>query len=169
MRYTTIVILFFVSAIIATAIAQQAPPTSASSKPAATTPAPAQLNPPYGLTAQDKTRKNPEKFTADSVEKGKKLYASQCAMCHGVTGNGKGDLAAAMKLTLPDFTNPPSLAKYTDGELFKILSVGAGMMPGQGKRLSDTHLWDIVNFLRAVGGEVPPSPVVARTAAKTPK
>ncbi len=150
-------------ALAAVAIAATRGPQASKSSgaaPAAARVAPAQatVNSPYGLTPQDKARKNPVPFTKDSVEQGKALYQSQCAMCHGTNGDGKGDLAIALKLSLTDFTKPQTLAHYTDGELFKILSVGNATMPGQGKRMRETQLWDLVNFLRAVGGAVPSSP-----------
>lgn len=28
-------------------------------------------------------------------------------------------------------------------------------MPGQGKRMTDNHKWNLVNFLRSLGGKVP--------------
>jgi mono/diheme cytochrome c family protein len=132
-------------------------PTTATQPPGKNTPPPGPVlaNPHYPFTVQDKIRKNPEKFTTESVEKGKSIYSSQCTMCHGATGNGRGDLATSLKLNLPDFTKSTALKGYTDGELFKILSVGNGMMPGQGQRLRDMQLWDLINFLRAMGGAVP--------------
>ena len=154
MRWSTAIVVYLASAMTAVAIGQQAPATG-SSKSTSQASAPVLANPHYPFTPQDKTLKNPEKLTATSVEAGKKLFVSQCAMCHGATGNGKGDLAVTLKLSLPDFTKAAALKGYTDGELFRILSVGNGVMPGQAKRLSDTHLWDIVNFLRAAGGAAP--------------
>lgn len=156
MRWSTVRMTFLASALMAPAIGQQtpSPPTP---KPAQGTTGPVLANPHYPFTPADKVRKNPEKFTAASVEAGRRLFVSQCAMCHGIAGNGKGELAATLKLSLPDFTKPVALKGYTDGELFKILSVGNGMMPGQGQRLSETHLWDIVNFLRSLSATVPPA------------
>ena len=87
---------------------------------AATTAAPAAPH-PATITAEDKARKNPVKFTEVSVDRGKKIYATQCALCHGDKGDGKGELAADMKLNLPDFTKPDTLKDRTDGELFAII------------------------------------------------
>jgi mono/diheme cytochrome c family protein len=143
------------SAMMAVASGQQAQKPAAPASPAPAASAQVPMNPHYGITAADKARKNPVNFTSQSVDKGKALYVSQCAMCHGVTGNGKGDLAGPLKLALPDFTKPATLKAYTDGELFKILSAGSGVMPAQAQRLSDTHLWDLVNYLRSLQGEVP--------------
>ncbi|HVP54328.1 MAG TPA: hypothetical protein VMU45_04970, partial [Candidatus Eisenbacteria bacterium] len=35
---------------------------------------------------------NPVKPTPESLAQGKKYYGYDCAMCHGDTGNGKGDV-----------------------------------------------------------------------------
>lgn len=116
---------------------------------------PVLTNPHYEISEEDKARKNPLPFTDASVERGRKLFATQCAMCHGATGDGKGELAKDMNVALPDFTKSATLQKRTDGELFKILSLGNEAMPPQDKRMSEIHRWQIINFLRAAGGAVP--------------
>ena len=80
---------------------------------------------------------------------------TQCALCHGEKGDGKGDLATDMKLTLPDFTKPASLSKRTDGELFAIIGTGKDPMPSQKGRMPERQLWNLVNYLRALGGSEP--------------
>jgi len=109
----------------------------------------------FNISPEDAARKNPTKFTTVSVERGKKVFMTQCAMCHGETGDGKGDMVAEMKINPPDFTKPETLKDRTDGELFAILGAGSEVMPSQGKRMSDDHKWNIVNFLRSLSGRVP--------------
>ena len=89
------------------------------------------------------------------MDRGKKVYKTQCALCHGEKGDGKGDLATDMKLNLPDFTKPDALAKRTDGELFAIIGTGKDPMPSQKGRMSEQQLWNLVNYLRALSGKVP--------------
>ena len=67
------------------------------------------------------------------MDRGKKIYATQCALCHGDKGDGKGELAADMKLNVPDFTKPDTLKDRTDGELFAIIGTGKDPMPSQGR------------------------------------
>jgi hypothetical protein len=65
---------------------------------------------------------NPVKPTADSIAQGKKIYGCDCAMCHGVDGDGKGDLAANMKLKVPDFRDPeiaPPVSPAVLAQLFR--------------------------------------------------
>ena len=107
------------------------------------------------ISPEDAARKNPVKFLDIYVERGRKLFQTQCAMCHGAKGDGKGELAAEMKLNPPDFTKPETLKNRTDGELFAIISVGSDVMPGQGTRMAERQKWMIVHFLRATGGKTP--------------
>jgi mono/diheme cytochrome c family protein len=126
--------------------------------PGATTAAPAPAQAPthaVTITDADKARKNPMKFTEVSVDRGKKTYTSQCALCHGEKGDGKGELAEDMKLSLPDFTKPDTLKDRTDGELFTIIGAGKDPMPSQSSRLTENHRWNLVNYLRALSGKVP--------------
>jgi mono/diheme cytochrome c family protein len=109
----------------------------------------------YRPTREDAAKPNPMKFTENSVKRGKRVYDTQCAMCHGETGTGNGDLAKDMNAAPPDFTGPATLKNRTDGELFAIIGAGSGLMPGQGERMKDYHKWDVINYLRALSGQVP--------------
>ena len=109
----------------------------------------------YVISPEDAAKKNPSRFTAASVDRGKKVFKTQCAVCHGEKGDGKGDLAKEMKLKLPDFTQPNSLSKRTDGELFAIVATGKEPMPSEKGRMPEPQVWDLVNYLRALSGKVP--------------
>jgi len=125
--------------------------SAAPSAQAATAPSPHN----YVISPEDSAKKNPIKFTDASVNRGKKVFTTQCALCHGEKGDGKGDLAKEMSLTLPDFTQPDSLDKRTDGDLFAIVGTGKEPMPSQKGRMTESQLWNLVNYLRALGGKVP--------------
>jgi mono/diheme cytochrome c family protein len=101
------------------------------------------------IPPDDSKRVNAVKPDADSIALGKRTYSSQCAMCHGAAGDGKGDLAEDMKLKLYDYRDPEALKGYTDGDLFYILNKGTEKMPGQGDRMSDTQKWNLVNYIRS--------------------
>ena len=116
------------------------------------------------ISAEDKARKNPVKFTEVSVQRGKKIFATQCALCHGEKGDGKGELAADMKLKPPDFTNADVLKERTDGELFALIGTGKDPMPGQGGRMTDPQRWNLVNYLRVLSGKQP-----EKSSAKEPE
>ncbi len=132
--------------------------------PAASVPATAQApsNPHnYNISAEERDRKNPTRYTELSVARGKKVFETQCAMCHGEKGDGSPDLAKEiaqsqnLTVNMPDFGKPDQLKKRTDGELFKIIGLGNAIMPSQEKRMPDNIRWNIVNFLRSLSGPVP--------------
>ena len=126
------------------------PPTGAAS----TTATPEAPHPKV-ISAEDKARKNPVKFTEVSVERGKKIFTTQCALCHGPKGDGKGEMATDMNLNIPNFTKPDTLKDRTDGELFAIIGAGQDPMPAQTGRMTDAHRWNLVNYLRMLSGKVP--------------
>ena len=104
---------------------------------------------PLVVPESEKKRENPVPNVPEAIEAGKSLYGSQCAMCHGARGDGKGDVALSMRMRLPSFADPKAQAKRTDGELFFIMSQGHGDMPGE-KRLADQNKWEIVRYLRTL-------------------
>ena len=117
-----------------------AKPNSTQEKPGSSEP---QMKP------EDAAKKNPVPPTPEGLAEVRKLYGYNCAMCHGKTGDGKGDLAADMKLDLHDWRDASALEKLTDGELFWIISNGKGKMPGEGDRTKERVRWNFVSLVRS--------------------
>jgi mono/diheme cytochrome c family protein len=99
--------------------------------------------------AQASAQTNSVKPTAESIAQGKKVYGYDCAMCHGVDGGGKGDLAVDMKLKIPDYRDPASMKDMTDADLFRIIQKGKGDMPQEGDRVKPEGIWNLVNYVRS--------------------
>jgi mono/diheme cytochrome c family protein len=104
----------------------------------------------FKIPPEEAKRENPVKPTAASLADGKHVFASQCAMCHGKDGDGKGDLAEDMKLKLRDYRDPAALKDVTDGAMFYILTKGKGDMPGQEDRMKPEQLWNLINYIRSL-------------------
>jgi glucose/arabinose dehydrogenase len=106
--------------------------------------------------------RNPDAGKKDAAEAGAKLYAADCAQCHGVSGRGSGNLPA-----LAD--GPVQSAK--DGEIFWFITKGEvdNGMPAWGQ-LPDEQRWQIITFLKAgMWPEAPaPSNAGAAGAIKSP-
>lgn len=121
-------------------------------------------------SAQDAATKT--KVTADSQAKAKKLYAIDCALCHGATGDGKTDLAKDMQLTLVDWTDPKSLADMQDQDLFKTIRGGKGKMPAEDTgRAKDDEVWNLIVYIRNLSKGQPatqPAATPAPVATSTP-
>jgi mono/diheme cytochrome c family protein len=109
----------------------------------------------FKIPPEEAKKENPVKPTAESVARGKRTFGFECAMCHGVEGDGKGDLAEDMKLTIKDFRDPATLKDMTDGEVFYIITKGKGKMPGEEDRMKPDQLWDMVNYVRSFAKKEP--------------
>ena len=93
---------------------------------------------------------NPVKATAGSIREGRDLFQTQCALCHGKTGDGKGDMVEPMKLVLRDYRDPAALRDISDGALFHVVKKGCEQMLGEEGRLKENQMWDLVNYIRSL-------------------
>ena len=130
--------------LIAISVCPQQPSSTAPANPAAQKP------PSYeGIPVAATREPNPVKSTPESLARAKRWWTLDCAMCHGKDGDGKGETAKDMKLTMADFTNPDTLKGRTDGEIFYIIKNGHNDMPAEGTRVKTEENWDLVNYVRA--------------------
>ena len=102
-----------------------------------------------GVPADAKAMVNPVKATPTSLAQAKKMYGYDCAICHGEKGDGKGEIAADQKPPLKDWTDPAALKDVTDGEIFYYIKNGKGNMTGEGARLKDDDVWNMVILVRS--------------------
>jgi len=102
---------------------------------------------PWSVPAEHKSKKNPVKADAESIELGKELYNKNCASCHGKKGLGDGPKAKLIETFSGDFSSD-AYQKQTDGEHFYKTKVGRGDMPGYDKKISDEDIWNMVNYMR---------------------
>ncbi len=115
------------------------------------TPNPPPQNPSYSAIPVEAARApNPVKSTPESLVRAKKWWMLDCEMCHGKNGDGKGETAKDMKLTMADFTDPATLKDRTDGEIFYIIKNGHNDMPAEGPRVKTEENWDLVNYVRSL-------------------
>jgi mono/diheme cytochrome c family protein len=131
--------------------AQSDKPVQQAQKPAEPAAAPAYVIPPEAAK-----QPNPIKSSAASIAEGKKMYGYDCAMCHGASGDGKGELTGDMKLNLKDYRDAAALKDFSDGELFYIIQKGKGQMMGEGDRQRPEEIWDMINFVRSLAKKSPP-------------
>jgi mono/diheme cytochrome c family protein len=86
-----------------------------------------------------------------SLAAGQKVYLKRCLGCHGKGGNGDGPDAADLGIH-PAKLSDPLTRQQTDGELFWKITTGKKPMPGYGGRLSPSDRWNVINYLRTLGG-----------------
>ena len=103
------------------------------------------------IPQEEVDRKNPVESNAASISEGKRLYgATDCALCHGKDGDGKGVLAKDINMNLHDWSKPESLARFSDGELSYLILKGKGRMPAYEGRETTEQVWQIVNYIRSM-------------------
>jgi mono/diheme cytochrome c family protein len=95
-------------------------------------------------------------FSEASVEKGKSLYAVQCALCHGENGDGKGAAGKDLKPPPRDFIDPK--IQWTKSRQLKDIfisisegSPGTGMV-GYKSTISFQDRWALVHYLSTLPG-----------------
>jgi mono/diheme cytochrome c family protein len=93
---------------------------------------------------------NPSVVDDASRTRGAELYAINCQMCHGVTGEGNGPIAPFLANRPANFTTDVVQSK-SDGSFFLTISNGVdGRMPALNENLTVSERWDVVNFLRTL-------------------
>lgn len=118
---------------------------------------------------------------AEVVRRGREVYVAQCAVCHGVDGDGAGMAAHMFRVRPRDFRrglfkfrSTPSGSLPADGDLLRIVTEGirwTGMV-GRGD-LSEDARWAVVQYLKtfsprfaaersAAPVTVPPAPQKSR-------
>lgn len=97
---------------------------------------------------------NPRPIDSVSLDRGRKLYQINCAVCHGMSGQGlqTGTIARVS----PNYGVSPSLVAglaltRSDGYLYGIIRNGRGLMPSY-NRIEELERWDVVNYVRALQG-----------------
>jgi mono/diheme cytochrome c family protein len=99
---------------------------------------------------------NPVPVSQESVDRGRKEYQVNCAVCHGPAGGGF-PTSTVFKLA-PMIAAPPIAANsnaantLTDGYIFGIIRNGRGLMPSY-NRLEEPSRWDVVNYVRTLQGK----------------
>lgn len=86
-----------------------------------------------------------------SVENGRKNYQINCAVCHGIGGNGNPKAAASGIIGIPLMTDRVK-NQLTDGYIYGMMRNGRGLMPSY-NRIEESDRWDVVNYLRTLQGK----------------
>ena len=99
--------------------------------------------------AKERKVKNPIPSSSESRSRAQKIYVDKCASCHGVRGDGNGEMAKALDPHPSDFTDRHMMKEMTDGEIFWKITTGKGPMPSYQKELTENERWDLVNYIRS--------------------
>jgi mono/diheme cytochrome c family protein len=112
------------------------------------------------------------------LERGRERYTIYCQPCHDARGDGKGILFQRGNVPTATF-HQEKMLKYSDGQIFDIMTNGQGLMPAYRWPIPPADRWAIVAYVRglqrdrqarnasAAAPTSPPAPAsAAATAAK---
>jgi mono/diheme cytochrome c family protein len=106
-----------------------------------------------GIPAAYRAARNPLSPDAKNIGKGRSLYQANCALCHGATGMGDGEVAKSLSpspaLLAHMIQMPMSVDEYM---LWSISDGGAAFgtaMPAYKDVLTKDEIWKIVTYMRA--------------------
>ena len=99
----------------------------------------------------------PEELTidADFLLRGKQRYDINCAICHGIAGDGVGSvykygIAAAANFNQPGFADPNDPTYRPDGSFFHTITHGKGIMGKYGANITVRDRWAIIAYIRTL-------------------
>lgn len=87
--------------------------------------------------------------------RGKALYDRSCALCHGERGDGHGPRSESLRPPARDLTDPAFRRRMTPRRLFATIREGRSGTAMPAMPLSDGETWDLVAFVRTLGGTAP--------------
>jgi mono/diheme cytochrome c family protein len=97
-----------------------------------------------------KDEKTPLKPSADTIKKGKSLFSSNCAKCHGPGGKGDGP-DSDPKEPAADLTDEFRADLNPDGVLYyKIWNGHPPQMPAFKSKLTKNDVWTLVEYVKSL-------------------
>src|SRR5438034_8968748 len=113
----------------------------------------------HNAPASARAMKNPYSGNPQATASGKQLYDRTCVKCHGSAGEGIGET--------PPLAHGPA-QQASDGEVFWCITRGdaANGMPSWAA-LPKQERWQVVAYVKSLGGSHPPAKPAAPSRAST--
>jgi mono/diheme cytochrome c family protein len=92
----------------------------------------------------------PVPVTDTLLEEGRVAFGVICATCHGVLGDGNSPVAAKMQLRKPPSLLTEDITSFRPGRVYRIVTVGYGLMPAYDYQLTALERWAVVAYLKAL-------------------
>ncbi len=86
------------------------------------------------------------------ITRGKAVYLTYCAQCHGYNYDGKGTVGQSFQ-PLPTDLRSPQVQSKPDGDLFKSVSYGVpgGRQPALDTTITINDRWHVIAFVKSLG------------------
>ena len=95
---------------------------------------------------------SPVQVDEQLVERGRDRYRIYCQPCHDARGDGKGILFQRGSVPTATF-HQEKIQKYTDGQVFDVITNGFGLMAGYRWPIPPADRWAIVAYVRQLQRE----------------
>jgi mono/diheme cytochrome c family protein len=101
------------------------------------------------------------------LARGRQRYAIYCQPCHDARGDGKGILFQRGNVPTATF-HQEKILKYTDGQIFDVITNGVGLMPAYRWPIPPSDRWAIIAHVRGLQRERLARATSAPSAAQAP-
>lgn len=92
----------------------------------------------------------PMPVTAALLKRGQQRFTINCSPCHGQLADGNGITKKIGAMPIVANLHDARIIKFTDGELFYVISNGRGQMGAYGANVTVEDRWAVVAYLRAL-------------------
>lgn len=100
--------------------------------------------------AKDSLR-SPLEINTVNLERGKYLYDIYCISCHGVKGDGQGELVTRGKfLGVPNYKD----RQITPGSIYHVIMYGRNLMGSHASQLNETERWQVVEHVEQLRNDL---------------
>ncbi len=96
-----------------------------------------------------KADKNPfaGQMTDEVLLTGQKYFETNCMVCHGQKGDGKGPVGLKMPNHPPALTTD-KIKGWADGQVYQVITMGQGTMGPYASHIPQKYRWQVVNYIR---------------------
>lgn len=91
----------------------------------------------------------PVKLTSTLLERGRERYDIYCAVCHGLTGEGNGEIVQR-GFPVPPTYHSDRLRNAPIGHFYDVITNGYGAMYSYAGRVAPADRWAIATYIRAL-------------------
>lgn len=92
-----------------------------------------------------------------SLEVGRRIYARECALCHGADGRADTEVAKVLSPPPRNFSDPIVMARLDDGRVYMAIYRGrpGTAMGGRGELLAPAEIIDVMRYIRTLVRPLP--------------
>ncbi len=91
---------------------------------------------------------NPELLTVELINRGGERFNIYCAVCHGIKGDGRGNITKYKYPIPPTSFQQEWLIEKKDGHYYNVITNGIRTMPSYKHQIPVKDRWAIISYVR---------------------